>query len=207
MDVGCSDGATAAMVWNASDKVESIYGIDPYLPVNKTLMIPASTYDGVTIPFDDKTFDVALSGFILHHSENPSAIIGEMRRVARRVVIAEDYADAPIPLYMALTLHETMRIFLGMDYQKDGFRKQSEWEEIFAQNNLKVIAKREYSSLVVFFPFLRHILYVLADKDDADTEPIELFDPKYDLVDALNLTISTMLVLFIQTLAYELYSK
>lgn len=39
------------------------------------------------LPFEDKSFDIVFSGNLLHHLENPPAVVKEMKRVARHHVI------------------------------------------------------------------------------------------------------------------------
>jgi ubiquinone/menaquinone biosynthesis C-methylase UbiE len=45
---------------------------------------------GESLPFDDASFDVVCSFAILHHIENPHAVVHEMLRVARHAVIIVD---------------------------------------------------------------------------------------------------------------------
>ena len=54
---------------------------------NKT-SLPLKLYDGRRLPFADRSFDVLLLIFVLHHSEDPQAVLHEARRVCRRHVIA-----------------------------------------------------------------------------------------------------------------------
>ena len=50
-------------------------------------------YDGRTLPFADRSFDVALLLFVLHHAEDPAALLGEARRTARRIIVFEDVTE------------------------------------------------------------------------------------------------------------------
>ena len=45
-------------------------------------------FDGRTLPFPDNSFDVVLLIFVLHHAEDPKAVLHEARRVCRGKVIA-----------------------------------------------------------------------------------------------------------------------
>ena len=56
----------------------------------------ADIYDGYKLPYEDNSFDVVLSMFVLHHIPHNKEIIHELQRVARnRVIIVE---DTPITL-------------------------------------------------------------------------------------------------------------
>ena len=56
-----------------------------------TTALPLVMFDGTRLPFDDQSFDVALIVFVLHHAEDPRAVLAEARRVTRRhVIVFED---------------------------------------------------------------------------------------------------------------------
>ena len=57
---------------------------------NNRSRFPLRVYDGTTLPFGDRTFDVAVVAFTLHHSTDPRRTLREAYRVAARVVILED---------------------------------------------------------------------------------------------------------------------
>jgi SAM-dependent methyltransferase len=53
--------------------------------------LPLTIFDGRRLPFPDDSFDVALLVFVLHHAEDPRAVLMEARRVSRRqVIVFED---------------------------------------------------------------------------------------------------------------------
>lgn len=53
--------------------------------------IPFFVYDGKTLPFPDKSFDVVFFAFVLHHTRNQEILLQEACRVAKRqIVIFED---------------------------------------------------------------------------------------------------------------------
>src|SRR4029434_4574577 len=47
-------------------------------------------YDGTKFPFDNDSFDVAMVITVLHEAQDPDAVLAELRRVARRVIIIEE---------------------------------------------------------------------------------------------------------------------
>ena len=47
-------------------------------------------YDGHHIPFPDQAFDVGIVAFCLHHVEHQTAILLELKRVCKRVIVFED---------------------------------------------------------------------------------------------------------------------
>jgi ubiquinone/menaquinone biosynthesis C-methylase UbiE len=53
--------------------------------------LPLELYDGRTLPFPDGSFDVGLLLFVLHHADDPGALLREAMRVCRRrLIVFED---------------------------------------------------------------------------------------------------------------------
>ena len=89
LDVGCGDGAVAALLMQLRDDVE-ISGIDVF--VRPTTHIPVVAYDGHRIPFDDAGFDAVVFVDVLHHTEDPMELLREAARVAPGAIIVKDHA-------------------------------------------------------------------------------------------------------------------
>lgn len=90
LDVGCGSGALAALIMRMRPDVR-IEGID--VLVRPGTAIPVTRYDGRTIPFADGSFDVAIVVDVLHHTDDPGAVLAEIARVAERVVIKDHLRD------------------------------------------------------------------------------------------------------------------
>lgn len=88
LDLGAGDGqvAVALMKIRPDLKVE---GVDVMLrPVRH---IPVTQYDGVTLPFPDQSFDYVTIVDVLHHTEDPAAVLTEAARVARQGIVLKDH--------------------------------------------------------------------------------------------------------------------
>ncbi|MBO3699504.1 bifunctional 2-polyprenyl-6-hydroxyphenol methylase/3-demethylubiquinol 3-O-methyltransferase UbiG [Roseivirga sp. E12] len=57
-------------------------------------------YDGTSLPFNENTFDQALLLTVLHHTQNPQAMIAETARVSREVIIIEDVYRNKVQQYL-----------------------------------------------------------------------------------------------------------
>lgn len=86
LDVGCGSGDLAALIMQLRPDV-TIEGID--VLVRPGTAIPVHAYDGHTIPFGDNSFDAAIVVDVLHHTDDPAAVLGEIARVAPIVIIKD----------------------------------------------------------------------------------------------------------------------
>lgn len=88
LDVGCGDGAVAAMV--ASKRPDIVVdGVD--VRVRDATHIPVTAFDGTGLPFKDDSYDVVLFSDVLHHTNDPMVLLAEARRVARRHLLIKDH--------------------------------------------------------------------------------------------------------------------
>jgi SAM-dependent methyltransferase len=66
-----------------------VRGID--IMARPTSHIPVDIFDGQTIPHPDKSFDIVSFVDVLHHTDDPSVLLKEAARVARKAVILKDH--------------------------------------------------------------------------------------------------------------------
>ncbi len=101
LDVGCGDGWLARRL--AEHRPLSHFcGID--VLVRPDTHIPVSYFDGAQIPFPDDHFDTVLIVDVLHHADDPAALLREAKRVARTRVVLKDHTRDGI------AAHSTLRI-------------------------------------------------------------------------------------------------
>lgn len=88
LDLGCGDGqvAVALMARRPELRVE---GVD--VLVRPVTHIPVTRYDGVTLPFADNSFDHVTIVDVLHHTDDPAAVLAEAARVAAKNVVIKDH--------------------------------------------------------------------------------------------------------------------
>ena len=94
-------------------------------------------FDGVTIPFGDRAFDVALLATTLHHAADPDRLIAEAARVANRVIVIEDIYRSP--LQRRLTLFADSLTNLEFEGHPHNNRDDAGWRAAFARAGLRVI--------------------------------------------------------------------
>ncbi|MFN8033433.1 MAG: class I SAM-dependent methyltransferase [Mycobacterium sp.] len=83
LDIGCGLGFMSQNLHDMFGVAATGMDIQDY----REAQIPFQEFDGITIPFPDKSFDHIMLSFTLHHSHDPKALIEECLRVVRRSII------------------------------------------------------------------------------------------------------------------------
>jgi SAM-dependent methyltransferase len=88
LDVGTGDGRIAAALVAARPDLR-VEGID--VLVRRDAAIPVAPFDGRSIPLPARSVDVVTLFDVLHHADDPEALLAEASRVARSCVIVKDH--------------------------------------------------------------------------------------------------------------------
>jgi len=101
LDVGCGDGYLASRILKLRPDVE-IIGID--ILARSRAFIPVELFDGQKIPFPDAAFDAVMFVDVLHHTDDPSILLREARRVSRGAVLIKDHYADGVGAFLSLRL-------------------------------------------------------------------------------------------------------
>jgi len=94
LDVGCGDGLLSSEIAKLRTDIR-VSGID--VLIRPKSMIRVSQFNGATIPYPDASFDVVLLVDVLHHTDDPTVLLRESKRVARRSIVVKDHTrDGPL---------------------------------------------------------------------------------------------------------------
>jgi SAM-dependent methyltransferase len=86
LDLGAGEGYVAQALQRQTGAAVTLADV---VDLNRT-DLPHRCYDGRSLPLDDDAVDVTILYFVLHHAEDPEAVLREALRVSRsRVVVAE----------------------------------------------------------------------------------------------------------------------
>ena len=88
LDVGCGDGLLTHLLQLRRPDLE-IRGIDSL--VRPSSHIPVEGFDGRTLPYPSRSIDVIMFVDVLHHADDPFALLNEGARVARTALVIKDH--------------------------------------------------------------------------------------------------------------------
>jgi len=88
LDVGCGDGTLDSLILRSRPDLV-INGID--VLVRPHTLIPVVPFDGNTIPYPNQAFDVVMFVDVLHHTDDPTVLLREAKRVARQAIVLKDH--------------------------------------------------------------------------------------------------------------------
>jgi len=139
LDIGCGDGQIGALVHEHRPDVR-VSGMD--IAVRDDVRIPVQRFDGASIPLEDRAVDVVMLVDVLHHAEDPRALLAEVARVADRAIVLKDVTP------LGPLAGSTLRLMDWVGNARHGvplpyrFWSQDEWRRAFAELGLGVEAVR-----------------------------------------------------------------
>lgn len=136
LDIGCGDMTITNILAQKGDRI-SCTGVDIY-PNTKDWENYVA-FDGKTLPFSDKSYDVVLFSDVLHHdAENLHQLIQEAKRVASFIIIKDHFEYG----FFSRTLLQVADIIgnygYGVSIPKRYFSKKR-FQAILAQEQLEEI--------------------------------------------------------------------
>lgn len=90
LDVGAGDGRLGSLLRDFRPQT-NVIALETNLRANLRASIPFVRFDGRRVPLGDRAADVSILSNVLHHAEDPGALLAEVRRVTRRRVIIKDH--------------------------------------------------------------------------------------------------------------------
>ena len=156
LDIGLGNGYVAKQIRDYFRVYMEGVDVVDYNETN----IKNTIYDGLNLPFKDKSFDSTLILQTLHHCTDQIRVLKEAKRVSRkRIIIMEDIYN---------NFFEKMITFMH-DYisnKRKGvdcpyyFHNKAEWQAIFKKLGLKIEKETDTVSKYLFLKF-NNVTYVL----------------------------------------------
>lgn len=161
LDVGCGDGAITGLIQEMRPDIE-IRGVDVF--VREKTHIPVENFDGLTLPYADKSFDVVMFVDVLHHTDDPLILLREAARVAKNFVVLKDHTDdgllsTPTLKFMDWIGNKPHGVVLPYNYWKE-----RQWKQAFQTLQMEILEWRTNLELYPFFAdlFFGRQLHVVA---------------------------------------------
>jgi len=142
LDVGCGNGFIAHHLCALLST--SVVGID--VMASTGAAIDYRQYDGAHISLDDNCVDAVLLCYVLHHAQNTSLLLSEIKRVLRTSGLVVIYEDIPQTLWdrFVCVTHD-------LQWRKRSgactFRDQVAWREVFKDAGFEIVGERQLSRL------------------------------------------------------------
>ncbi len=141
LDLGAGDGFVGEAI--ARDLDADVVLAD-VVDFNQT-DLPLTLYDGYRLPFEDNSFDATFLTFVLHHADDPDAVLREALRVTRgRVIVLESLVETAWDrrwLPFADRLANRLRSGGQMEEEVLHFGSAASWRERFAAAGFQVQAE------------------------------------------------------------------
>lgn len=135
LDVGCGDGQVASAIMRLRPDV-AVRGID--VLVRPTAAIPVEAFDGARIPLPDAAVDAVTLVDVLHHTDDPAALLRECARVARRAVVVKDHLRDGVGAAAVLRAMDWVGNAPHGVRLPYNYLSRREWDAAFARAGLRV---------------------------------------------------------------------
>ncbi len=156
LDIGCGNGYLAELVAKTREAKVTCVDIVDY---NET-DIETTIFDGINLPFADKSFDICILSYVLHHSDVPQDLLAEAQRVCQgKVLIYED--EVPLAEELVAKMHEVSYNWMYDMESAVTYRSHDEWKDMFEKSGFWVAdSKRSWAPLAFTLPVKKSI-YIL----------------------------------------------
>lgn len=153
LDVGCGDGLFAATLSRLRPDLR-IEGAE-VLP-RAGCQIPVVAFDGLELPFKDGEFGACLLIDVLHHTQNPAALLAEAARAGSGRVVLKDhlregFAAGPCLRFMDQVGNRRHGVALPFNYLNS-----DEWDQVLVECRLAAVKRDPLSNL---YPFPANLVF------------------------------------------------
>ncbi len=156
LDMGCGNGYIAHHL--SAMLGPGAVGID--LGRSAEAPIDYRQCDGARFPAPDKSFDAVLLCYVLHHAQDVSLVLNEVRRVLRPGGLAVIYEDIPRTWWdkgVCWIHNQRWRGRTG----PCTFRRASDWRSLFETFGFEIVSERRLSRWRNLTHLVRRRFYVL----------------------------------------------
>jgi SAM-dependent methyltransferase len=140
LDIGCGNGFIAhhlsAMLGTTAVGIDLGYSAEAPIDYRR--------YDGTQFPLMDDSVDAVLLCYVLHHAQDVSDVLNEVRRVLRDGGLAVIYEDMPQSFWDKGVCWIHNRQWRGRTGPCT-FRREHEWRALFRTFDFEIVSERPLS--------------------------------------------------------------
>lgn len=139
LDVGSGDGLLARRVMDQRPDI-TVVGVD--VVARASSHIPVTLFDGVTLPFEARTFHAAMMVDVLHHAADQDRLLAEMVRVVQSAIVIKDHLLHGVlagPTLAFMDWVGNARFGVPLPYS---YWTEEQWSRAFADLRLTVTERR-----------------------------------------------------------------
>jgi len=139
LDVGCGDGIIDLLLRERRGDIQ-VRGID--VLVRQNAHIPVTRFDGLKIPFPDRSFDAVLLIDVLHHTQDPRILLAEAVRVGAVLIIKDHLREGLLAgtTLRAMDWVGNARYGVSLPYN---YWTRQQWKQVF--DELDLVIEKEVS--------------------------------------------------------------
>lgn len=155
LDVGAGDGLLASTL---RDRMQlNVRAVD--IEARSLGNLQVEVYDGKTLPLDDQSVDYAMCVAVLHHCDDPVAVLREIRRVTRkRLLLVEDLFDSATDRLCVIGFHHYLRFVEKMPFNRNGFASTGRWRERLFEAGFRLSRTIVLGKAVRWFPVMNTLM-------------------------------------------------
>ncbi len=151
IDVGAGTCEVAALLAARGHSVTPVDVRDLSIADNVKLVL----FDGAKLPFGDRTFEAGLLINVLHHLRDPDAMLREAKRVAKRVIVAEDVYQSTPQRFLTYAMDSALNLeFAGHPHSN---RDDAGWRRTFEALGFRLV-EAHYKTFWRFFSSATYLL-------------------------------------------------
>jgi SAM-dependent methyltransferase len=146
LDIGSGNGGLVLALRNLGYDVTAsdVDDLSFYPEVNSVI------FESPTLPFADKSFDVAMFVTVLHHApaSHHQDLLKEAKRVAKTVIVMEDVFNGTVQKHFTFLMDSLVNLeFVGHPHSN---RSPREWEGLFKEMGFEIQSRAEKKVLGYF---------------------------------------------------------
>lgn len=163
LDVGSSNGRLVKKLTEGLDV--TVRGVDVHVQANA--VIPIDSYDGKVLPFADRSFDCVMLIDVLHHADDPVALLLEATRVANKQVLIKDhYYDNQLDWFVLKWADHFGNDPMGIRLPNN-YLDRSAWSSAIARSQLRLLHEKRFMKLS--YDPCKHVIFQLGRPDVASS--------------------------------------